>query len=343
MCDIAHLQFWFETLLGCIFGYSPFERLITQASFFDWLLALPTASLLGSSFFIKVERYILLHYPKEAATRALYDGKDTPRKVAKLMASCMKVNTVKYGILLIQIVEEVRQKERAFSIIKKCASVAPRLEEDDDKNKLLEVWKFLTDRPYPPSFSHSSSFPDPMKQETSWADIGFQNPLRDFRGVGQLGLKNLLYFAKIHRLRAREVLEESLQPAMWFPFAATGLNITMWLLEFLRAGQLSCFFYRNSMKPLEIFNAIYCFSFLEFSRFWKISRPADILQFGKISLQFKKRLQIILRDLSKEAPQGEWNLAADTGEQLIEELRWWIDGEIHPHRNRRRLYTVMNV
>ncbi|KAF8820903.1 hypothetical protein IE077_002678 [Cardiosporidium cionae] len=277
------------------------------------------------------------------ATRALYDDKDSSRKVAKLMASCMNVNTVKYGVLLIQIVEEVRQKERAISIIEKCASISPLLDEEEDKNKLMEIWKLLTDRPHPPSFAHSSSFPDPMKQETSWADIGFQNPQSDFRGVGRLGLLNLFYFAKTHRLRAREVLEESLQPAMWFPFAATGLNITMWLLEFLKAGKLSCFFYRNTMGPLEIFNAFYCFCFLEFSRFWKISRPADILQFGEVSLQFKNHLQKILQELSKEAPQGEWSLAADTGEQLVEELRWWIDGEIHPHRNRRRLYTIMNV
>ncbi|GBM98692.1 ELMO domain-containing protein 1 [Araneus ventricosus] len=73
----------------------------------------------------------------------------------------------------------------------------------EHEDKLLRLWSLLNpDRPLQNRIS---------KQ---WTDIGFQgdDPKTDFRGMGVLGLDNLLYFATEHSEIARHVLLHSNHP-----------------------------------------------------------------------------------------------------------------------------------
>uniref|UniRef100_A0A3B1IR46 ELMO/CED-12 domain containing 1 n=1 Tax=Astyanax mexicanus TaxID=7994 RepID=A0A3B1IR46_ASTMX len=68
---------------------------------------------------------------------------------------------------------------------------------------LMQLWKAL--RP-------ESALTGRISKQ--WCEIGFQgsDPKTDFRGMGLLGLHNLLYFAEHDKATALQVLHDSLQP-----------------------------------------------------------------------------------------------------------------------------------
>ena len=58
------------------------------------------------------------------------------------------------------------------------------------------------------------------------------DPSTDFRGMGFFGLLQLEYFARKHTENAKRCLQESINPLRaYFPFAATGINFTFFLME----------------------------------------------------------------------------------------------------------------
>uniref|UniRef100_A0A8C9R636 ELMO domain containing 1 n=1 Tax=Scleropages formosus TaxID=113540 RepID=A0A8C9R636_SCLFO len=73
----------------------------------------------------------------------------------------------------------------------------------EHEEMLLKLWKTL--RPESPLSGRISK---------QWCEIGFQgnDPKTDFRGMGLLGLYNLLYFAEHDKATALQVLHDSLQP-----------------------------------------------------------------------------------------------------------------------------------
>eukprot|EP00914_Ancora_sagittata_P016306 GHVO01032502.1.p1 GENE.GHVO01032502.1~~GHVO01032502.1.p1 ORF type:complete len:279 (-),score=42.82 GHVO01032502.1:361-1197(-) len=183
----------------------------------------------------------------------------------------------------------------------------------------------------------------PPGVSSSWSFIGFQSdPSRDFRGMGMLGLDCLCHFTSRHTERARDVLREANCSGLWLPFAATGLNITLWLTELLSRDRLNPFFYRNERDtPQDIFGVIYSYFFLEFSRFWRLARPSDIMQFGTVSGKFRSKMDEILNDIRRET-HGSWAPTTATGSDLIDELRSWIEGEV-PADNRNKYCSIDGV
>ncbi|EFA77800.1 engulfment and cell motility ELM family protein [Heterostelium album PN500] len=72
------------------------------------------------------------------------------------------------------------------------------------------------------------------KKSPLWKDFGFQSedPTRDFRGMGLLGLLNLIYLVKNHRPWVDSVLKENRD----YPFAVAGINITNLMFEILNVN-----------------------------------------------------------------------------------------------------------
>lgn len=70
-----------------------------------------------------------------------------------------------------------------------------------------------------------------QRQSEAWKEMGFQHidPSSDFRGVGLLGLQNLIFFANKNPLQFEAIIKNSRS----YPFAAAGLNITQYLLSSL--------------------------------------------------------------------------------------------------------------
>ncbi|GAA5879896.1 hypothetical protein JCM3774_002273 [Rhodotorula dairenensis] len=87
-----------------------------------------------------------------------------------------------------------------------------------------------------------------------WQEIGFQNtaPSTDFRGVGILGLKSLLYFTHTYGDRAIEIVQEAVEGGeRWYPFALASIHMTAFALELATSRDLQLFLLRSAQaRPL---------------------------------------------------------------------------------------------
>ncbi|XP_028966757.1 ELMO domain-containing protein 2 [Galendromus occidentalis] len=156
-------------------------------------------------------------------------------------------------------------------------------------NKLLILWESLRD--------------DPIEGLVSkkWQDIGFQgdDPRTDFRGMGMLGLDNLVFFVTQYNNLARHVLSRSLHPKYGYSFAIVGINLTHLIHNLLRQGKLKTHLY-NAMRAvvgIEDLHKLYCYVFVEFDRLWLAEKPRDVMEFGRIRDKFE---QILVERLERE-------------------------------------------
>ncbi|KAG7217116.1 hypothetical protein INR49_027657 [Caranx melampygus] len=152
-----------------------------------------------------------------------------------------------------------------------------------------------------------------------WCEIGFQgsDPKTDFRGMGLLGLHNLLYFAEHDKATALQMLNDSLQPKHKYvicrhldlyhttsmlkeytnySFAIVGINITDLAHSLLVSGALKTHLYNVApeMPSLLHFQQTFCYLMQEFHRFWIEEDPSDIMEFNRVRSKFHRR---ILRQL----------------------------------------------
>eukprot|EP01039_Chlorochromonas_danica_P005572 gene5574-6135_t len=144
-----------------------------------------------------------------------------------------------------------------------------------------------------------------------WGKLGFQgkDPATDFRGMGLLGLIQLVYFSQSSPQLARQLLQESQADATYFPFAATGINVTAFVLELLQERRFHVLMIRELDKILledsgmpsdgkpfdaktveqvvEIIHKMYTILFLRLGRAWLTSDSVDLMAFPKVYSAFK--------------------------------------------------------
>ncbi|KAF1464145.1 ELMO domain-containing protein 1, partial [Pygoscelis antarcticus] len=170
---------------------------------------------------------------------------------------------------------------------------------------LLKLWKCLKPN-------------SPLKARISkqWCEIGFQgdDPKTDFRGMGLLGLYNLVYFAERDTEIAQQVLSDSLQPkysvsysvlkdyklftnvaasfSYSYSFAIVGINITDLAYNLLVSGALKTHFYNVAPEAptLTHFQQTFCYLMHEFHKFWIEEDPLDIMEFNRVREKFHKRI-----------------------------------------------------
>lgn len=135
-----------------------------------------------------------------------------------------------------------------------------------------------------------------------WQDIGFQgdDPKTDFRGMGMLGLENLLYFAEEYPSAARHVHLHSIHPIYGYAFAIVGINLTSLLYNLLKDGTAKTHVYNacKSLPSIRVFHQLYSYLFYEFDKFWIESKPKDVMQFNYIRDQFESNIRDILKNPS---------------------------------------------
>lgn len=127
-----------------------------------------------------------------------------------------------------------------------------------------------------------------------WQDIGFQgdDPKTDFRGMGILGLDNLVYFASKYTHLARCALSRSMHPVHGYTFAIVGINLTSMALGLVVDGSAKTHFCNKRNAPeYEDFNEFYCYLFWEFDKFWLDSKPKDIMEFAIHQEHFEKTIR----------------------------------------------------
>ncbi|KAJ6668759.1 hypothetical protein lerEdw1_012243 [Lerista edwardsae] len=110
-----------------------------------------------------------------------------------------------------------------------------------------------------------------------WCDIGFQgdDPKTDFRGLGMLGLTNLLY-----------------------SYAIVGINLTEMAYSLLKNGSLKTHFYNlvSGVPQLEHFHQLYCYLAYEFDKFWFQEEPESIMFFNQYREKFHEKVKGYLLD-----------------------------------------------
>lgn len=132
-----------------------------------------------------------------------------------------------------------------------------------------------------------------------WQDIGFQgdDPKTDFRGMGLLGLENLLFFATEYKTPAAHVLSHSLHPVYGYAFAIVGINLTSMAWQLLKDGTAKTYFYNTEGAPrMRNFHQFYSYLFYEFDQFWIESKPMNIMEFSNIREKYERLIRTALQD-----------------------------------------------
>ncbi|XP_072259253.1 ELMO domain-containing protein 1 isoform X3 [Pyxicephalus adspersus] len=179
-------------------------------------------------------------------------------------------------------------------------------ENPEHEEMLIKLWKLL-----------KPGVPLDARVTKQWCEIGFQgdDPKTDFRGMGLLGLYNLVYFAEKDTTTALQILSDSLQPkcskvsktewemkkfdkAIGYSFAIVGINITDLAYNLLISGALKTHLYNVAPEApsLHHFQQTFCFLMNEFHKFWIEVDPVDIMEFNRVRNKFHKR---ILKQLQK--------------------------------------------
>lgn len=122
------------------------------------------------------------------------------------------------------------------------------------------------------------------------------DPKTDFRGMGMLGLENLIYFCKQYNGAARHVLAHSHHPIHGYTFAIVGINLTSMAYNLLKSGAARTHFYnlRRKCPNVDDFHKLYCYLFYEFDRYWMECKPSSIMDFSYINSKFEKNILVML-------------------------------------------------
>ncbi|XP_045149478.1 ELMO domain-containing protein 2 isoform X3 [Echinops telfairi] len=110
-----------------------------------------------------------------------------------------------------------------------------------------------------------------------WGDIGFQgdDPKTDFRGMGILGLINLVY-----------------------SYAIVGINLTEMAYSLLKSEALKFYLYNfvSGIPTMEHFHQFYCYLVYEFDKFWFEEKPESIMYFNQYREKFHEKIKRLLLD-----------------------------------------------
>ena len=132
--------------------------------------------------------------------------------------------------------------------------------------------------------------------------IGFQgkNPLTDFRGSGLLGLIHLWKFS-LSDNRANEVFKIASGKETWYFYAATGINFTGKVIQFIEESNCDQFFYENYNKInlLQFTHLLYAEFFSGFNQFWVNGKFNNIMMVNSLIEEFmdKKAQKIFLEEI----------------------------------------------
>ncbi|XP_058242094.1 ELMO domain-containing protein 2 [Hemibagrus wyckioides] len=157
-------------------------------------------------------------------------------------------------------------------------------ENEEHEKLLLKLWDLLM-----PAVKLESRI------TKHWGSIGFQgdDPKTDFRGMGLLGLVNLVFFSENYTKAARHVLSHANHPSLGYSYAIVGINLTEMAYSLLRSGALKPHFYNTvAGKPhIHHFHLFYCYLAYEFDKFWVEEKPASIMEFNIYREKFHDKVK----------------------------------------------------
>ena len=229
---------------------------------------------------------------------------------ARAVSVISKVKRIKlrihpdFGPLLGECILQAWSYKHLAAVVERLRAESYDSDNLEHEAKLLKLWQLLC--PNQPLSGRLSR---------QWQEIGFQgdDPKTDFRGMGVLGLDNLVFFAQEYSVAAQHVLLHSMHPVFGYTFAIVGINLTSLAHRLLMSGAAKTHFYNLAQQKkralvLEDFHRFYCYLLFEFDRFWIESEPRDIMDFREIYQSFEFT---ILESLSKQDTIFKTNLVVE--------------------------------
>lgn len=221
--------------------------------------------------------------------------KDTDTNISAAVVLVMKAKEIlpemhpQFEGIFQQCLTHINGYLRLQSIVESVRQTKYSRDNHDHEQKLMQLWSMLMQEEALTS-----------RESSQWTEIGFQgnDPQTDFRGMGQLGLDQLLYFATKYTNKVRAMLSRSHQPKCGYSFAIVGINMTDLVYHLLMNGNLKTHFYNSgtSQPTIGDLHEVYCYVFHEFDAFWFSKNPKDIMDFGKIRNKYRKKLIKRLQD-----------------------------------------------
>lgn len=146
---------------------------------------------------------------------------------------------------------------------------------------LMELWSLYLPR--------GPAHPNPPARVTpDWGLLGFQgsDPATDFRGMGVLGLRNLMEFARAAPIHAGIIMRRAQEQGLkWFGFAITGINLTADLVALAKDHTLDAYFYAYGANWAS-WHALYCTFFVKFDEFWQEAKPENVMSYSTVHSAF---------------------------------------------------------
>ncbi|XP_053110900.1 ELMO domain-containing protein 2 isoform X2 [Hemicordylus capensis] len=271
-------RFWLKWILRQLTGKCELQRICE-------------GSRRNASRTLKIERSLELSKNK-VLQKAVYVTEDEVEICVKQIMKEKKINVqkdagfaLKLQICLLQI-SGYKIFYLAVEDLRKCPYNSDNKEHEE---QLIELWNLL--------MPHEKLKARVTKQ---WCDIGFQgdDPKTDFRGMGMLGLVNLLYFSKNYTREARKILARSNHPKHGYSYAIVGINLTEMAYSLLKNGALKSHIYNlvSGMPLLEHFHQFYCYLAYEFDKFWFEEEPESIMFFNQYREKFHEKVKGSLLD-----------------------------------------------
>jgi len=233
---------------------------------------------------IKNERMKLLNGSKEQLKEAY---EEILRKKKFYYNNVQRTNEAR---ILMKCTLRLKETYELQDILTKRANIAYDSSNQEHEAKLMEFWKLLK----------GDEVLTARKSE-QWQSVGFQgnDPATDFRGMGILGLDQLIYFAQNFNDMAKHILKCSHHNYSWYSFAITGINLTALELELIRERHLQYYLISHEAS-VESFNEYYCYLFTEFNNYWfNRDEPVTVMNFNTVFKSFKKE---IIKRLTNQTP-----------------------------------------
>ncbi|KAN0052710.1 hypothetical protein ACTA71_006814 [Dictyostelium dimigraforme] len=221
----------------------------------------------------------LIHIKKEMGSE--FDPGDIAIKIVDI--KCFNQELLAFDSIILPNLISALEPISLFQELKK--SIVNKQKTPYDKSnlhheaELEKLWDALL-----PDVRRSARF------SKEWGTLGFQgmDPATDFRGMGILGLDNLIYLSTQHSDDAREILKNS-NSKCCYPFAITGINITALILNLIDKPHFKIYFFKNG-STLSQFNELYSLVFTSFDRFYQSKKPKSIMEFNTIKKEFETRI-----------------------------------------------------
>ncbi|KOB66265.1 ELMO domain-containing protein 2 [Operophtera brumata] len=144
----------------------------------------------------------------------------------------------------------------------------------DHEDKLLKLWSLLV-----PNEELEN------RVTKQWQYIGFQgdDPKTDFRGMGMLGLENLLFFATEYSQASSHVLSHSHHPQYGYTFAIVGINLTSMAYNFLKDGSAKTYMFNAKTLP-NLKLIFFCLNGNSLAGIFCVYGTEQIIEYGKIKV-----------------------------------------------------------